>query len=131
MLSKENVRQLAYGLEIKWIPRAGPVLFFSWKNKRWGLAFFCHRQEDRCLKLFGHTSFLCARCFGICIGASLALLLLLAHMAIPMIPAGILCLPLLVDGFSQLFGLRESNNAVRFFTGVVFSVGLILTLFHW
>jgi uncharacterized membrane protein len=27
--------------------------------------------------------------------------------------------------------LRESNNAVRFFTGVVFSVGLILTLFHW
>lgn len=129
-MSGENSKQSTFGLNIKWIPRAGPVLFVSWKNRRLGLAFFCHRKEDRCLKLLGHTTLLCARCVGICAGASLALLVLLVHISMPIILAGILCMPLVVDGFSQLFGLRESNNTLRFFTGVAFSIGLMLILFQ-
>jgi uncharacterized membrane protein len=130
VLGEENSGRLAYGFSVRWVPRAGPVLFVSWKNRRLGFALFCHRREDRCLKVLGHTTFLCARCTGICIGAFFAMLLLVTHTAVPLISAAILCLPLLADGFSQLSGFRESNNALRFLTGVAFSVGLLLLMFQ-
>jgi len=98
-------------------------------GKQVGLAFFCHRQEERCIKMFGYTSFLCARCTGLVVGAILSVLLLFAGIILPFAVMGLLCLPLLVDGFSQLSGLRQSNNILRFFTGVPFAIGMMLFLF--
>jgi uncharacterized membrane protein len=35
-------------------------------------------------------------------------------------------IPTTIDGFTQLFGLRESNNYLRFFSGLIGGVGLLI-----
>jgi uncharacterized membrane protein len=62
---------------------------------------------------------------GICLGIFGALFLGLARLTIPMPLRVIFVLPLLLDGFSQAFGLRRSNNALRFVTGLLFSAGML------
>jgi len=37
--------------------------------------------------------------------------------------------PLIIDGITQYLGFRESNNALRFLTGLAAGIGIIL-LFH-
>jgi len=37
-----------------------------------------------------------------------------------------LIIPLLLDGFSQLYGLRDSNNFLRMITGVLAGLGLAM-----
>jgi uncharacterized membrane protein len=102
-------------------------MFISFKNKKLGLALLCHRQEDKCLKILGR-SLLCARCFGICIGVPITYLILLMNIRVPILVSILFVLPLLFDGFSQLFGLRESNNLLRLLTGMLCSVGLLSLL---
>ncbi len=41
----------------------------------------------------------------------------------------VLCIPLAVDGLTQLFGLRESTPPGRVFSGSLFGVGLVWTLY--
>ncbi len=41
----------------------------------------------------------------------------------------ILCIPIAVDGLTQLFGLRESTPPGRVFSGSLFGVGLVWTLY--
>ena len=40
----------------------------------------------------------------------------------------ILLIPVSIDGFTQLFDLRESNNTLRFITGFIGGIGLIIFL---
>ncbi len=40
----------------------------------------------------------------------------------------ILLIPAGVDGFTQLLGLRKSNNNLRFVTGVIGGIGLIILM---
>ena len=68
--------------EFGWDSRMDPVMPIQYKNKKFGLAI-CHRSEDCCIKLFGHTSFLCARCTGILMG--FALVLLFQYLSLPSI----------------------------------------------
>ena len=35
-------------------------------------------------------------------------------------------IPTVIDGFTQFLGLRESNNNLRFVSGVIGGVGLII-----
>jgi len=116
--------------KFSWLPRVGPVLFVDFKGKRFGLAFFCHRIEERCIKIGNYTSFLCARCTGLVIGAGLAVMLLWLDLFVPMFVLGLICLPLLIDGFTQLFNIRKSNNLLRFISGILFAVGILLLLFQ-
>ena len=37
-------------------------------------------------------------------------------------------IPTAIDGFTQLFEFRESNNALRFITGLIGGLGLIIFL---
>lgn len=67
---------------------------------------------------------------GLCAGLLVASLMWFAQLAMPIMFAWVICLPLVVDGLSQLSGLRESNNALRFFSGLVFSVGIVQILFR-
>ena len=123
----ENASKSFFKVNFRWMPRAGPTLFFTLGEKEIGMAFFCHRQEDRSLKIHGHTSFLCARCTGILTGVILSgLLMLFTSISLPIEAIGLLCLPLLIDGFTQLSGKRESNNTLRFVTGVLFAFGMLL-----
>ena len=38
----------------------------------------------------------------------------------------LMVIPTTIDGFTQLFGLRESNNYLRFFSGLIGGVGLLI-----
>lgn len=41
----------------------------------------------------------------------------------------VFCIPIAVDGLTQFFGLRESTPAGRIFSGSLFGVGLVWTLY--
>ena len=117
-------------VEFNWDARMGPVMSIHYKSRKFGFAI-CHRQEDRCIKLFGHTSFLCARCTGILAGFALVLLfpcLYLPSITVPWVVSVGLMIPLIIDGCTQFIGLRESNNALRFISGIIFVPGFYLTL---
>lgn len=87
---------------------------------------FCHQLPHRTLFLWGHPIAVCARCFAL--AASLAGVALLAgrlwafgfrRVRAPLLLVGIAALPMALDGFSQLFGFRESTNTLRVLTGVL------------
>lgn len=117
-------------VEFNWDAGMGPVMSIHYKSKKFGFAI-CHRQEDRCIKLFGHTSFLCARCTGILAGFVLVLLfqcLSFPGIIVPWAVSVGLMIPLIIDGCTQFTGLRESNNALRFISGILFVPGFYLAL---
>lgn len=37
-------------------------------------------------------------------------------------------IPTLIDGYTQSIGLRKSNNLLRFFTGLIGGVGMVLLI---
>jgi uncharacterized membrane protein len=94
--------------------------------------YICHRIPERSFFIKGHQFPVCARCTGFYTGLALFLvynffypidysLSLFIFSIILMIPAAI-------DGFSQLFKMRESNNTLRFLTGLLGGIGLIIFL---
>jgi len=54
--------------------------------------------------------------------------LALFHVQIPPIAAVLMMAPIMIDGASQLFGFRESNNALRLITGFMFTFALMALL---
>lgn len=92
----------------------------------------CHRKPERSFFIQGHQFPVCARCTGFYTG--LIVYLIFAHFY-PVtydlnlfILSMILMVPVAIDGFSQLLGFRESNNNLRFLTGFVGGIGLIIFL---
>lgn len=83
----------------------------------------CHGIARRCIELWDVPMPICARCAGIYAG------LLAGSLLATLLPAirerlmrGILfaaAIPMAVDGFTQLTGLRESTNALRIATGLL------------
>jgi len=126
----EQRKQQLLSVKFSWLPRSGPVLLVSFRGKKYGFPFFCHRIEERSIKIGKHTSFLCARCTGLVIGAVLAVTLLVLSIIPPLLVLVAFCLPLLVDGFTQLLNLRKSNNPLRFISGIMFAIGIMLIIFH-
>lgn len=89
---------------------------------------FCHRIPERTFKLKGYYFPVCARCTGIYV-SGICFFLLVAISTITyninlILLAFVLIIPMLLDGITQLFGIRTSNNKVRFFTGLLAGVGL-------
>lgn len=108
-----------------WDSRAGPVLVIKYGNKRFGLALICHREPKKCLTFLGHKSFLCSRCCGISLGVIATLVFSFFHLPISPLMGISLTIPMLLDSFSQLLGLRQSNNLLRLITGFLFSLGFL------
>jgi uncharacterized membrane protein len=111
-------------VDFKWDKRAGPVLFITVGKRKLGLALLCHRLPDRSFTIFGYKSPLCSRCTGLLIGFLGFIGLVVFQVHIPLFAAVLLMLPMLIDGISQLFDFRESNNALRLFTGLIFTLAL-------
>jgi uncharacterized membrane protein len=112
-------------LRFRWDNRMGPVLVLTYGNKSMCLALICHRKPERCFTVFGYESPLCSRCTGLGTGLLISLVFGLFHFSIPSTFGIALMLPLLLDGFSQLMSLRQSNNPLRLITGILFSVGCL------
>jgi uncharacterized membrane protein len=92
--------------------------------------FICHRIPERTFKIGNRYFPVCSRCTGFYIGAFSYFIwvyffyieynLLLIFMAI------LIMIPTFLDGFSQLNGSRESNNTLRFITGLIGGIGLAI-----
>ena len=110
--------------EFCWDNRIGPIIFIKFFNKRIALTI-CHRDPSRSIWFFGLEHYFCSRCIGIIFGGILGFLLLAVYnVKILFIYFIILSLPLVLDGFTQLSGLRESTNGIRIVTGFLAGFGL-------
>ena len=108
----------------QWDNDIGPLLVFQLSGKKYILCI-CHRKKDRSIKFFGLEKVLCSRCMGILFGFTTGIGLSIIKFQIPPFFAIVLIIPLIVDGFTQLFNLRESNNTIRLISGFLFGVALI------
>jgi len=90
----------------------------------------CHQRPDRTIFVGGHYLPVCARDTGIFVGLIVGYLLVIAFRnkkakGPPNLPVAMaMMLPLLIDSFSQLFGLRTSTNDLRLLTGLLFGSAL-------
>lgn len=94
--------------------------------------YLCHRIPERSFFINGHQFPVCARCTGFYTGliAYLILNFFFKHSydLNMVIISMILMIPVVIDGMTQYFGPRESTNTLRFITGFVGGVGLIIFL---
>lgn len=98
----------------------------------------CHRMPSRSLVVRGKRLPLCARCNAILTGYSALPLLLLLPLTIPWFAGVLLQVPMLIDGCTQYWKWRESNNVLRVVTGLlsgmgqsVFVAGVSRILLEW
>lgn len=77
----------------------------------------CHRLSSRSFFVKNRQFHICARCTGLLVGyvISPAFLLLKSYTSTLFI---LFFLALVLDGTTQLIGLRKSNNTLRFITGI-------------
>jgi len=100
-------------------PLSGPVYFiFSW---------VCHQDPERSLAIKGSPLAVCTRCTFLYLGV-LVTSVLYPAIGSPPVPRPrflfIAAFPLVVDGGTQLLGLRSSTNSLRALTGFLFGLAL-------
>lgn len=92
----------------------------------------CHRKPERSFFIKNHQFPVCARCTGFYTGLAIFLIYNYFFEIEPnltlLLFSIILLIPVSLDGFTQLFGLRKSNNKLRFITGLIGGIGLIIFL---
>ena len=91
---------------------------------------FCHRKPERTFKIREHYFPVCSRCTGFYIGAFFYFTYVyfnFVEYTLPLIIiAFLMIIPTFIDGSTQLIGVRESNNLLRFCTGLIGGVGLAI-----
>jgi uncharacterized membrane protein len=90
--------------------------------------FICHRLPERTFKINNTYFPVCSRCTGMYIGAFsyyvFVYFFYVQYNIAVVLAASLMILPAFSDGLTQFFGFRESNNALRFATGLIAGVGL-------
>ena len=99
------------------------------------LKHICHQKSERCFNFFGKVMPICSRCFGIYLSLFFSLLMLFFYdfsfsKKFVLFVFVLFNIPLVVDGGSQYFNLRESNNLLRFFTGMLAGVGSAFVVYY-
>lgn len=97
----------------------------------------CHRRPDRTFKIRNHYFPVCSRCTGLYIGVFSCFI----YMGLFYVPYNfnfilssiLMMIPMFIDGITQFFGFRESNNTLRFLTGLIAGLGLVIFInaFRW
>jgi uncharacterized membrane protein len=85
----------------------------------------CHRMPNRSFFWKGKQFPVCARCTGIHIGYITYPLFLLDIWTLNLTITLLLIIPTCIDGITQAFFQRESNNSLRLVTGIISGVGLM------
>ena len=94
----------------------------------------CHQKPERSFFVFGYPLGVCARCTGIYLGMLILTILypLAKCMNDNSTPSKYYLIasmiPMALDGGTQLLGMRESFNELRFITGFIFGGALIFYL---
>jgi len=96
--------------------------------------FICHRKPERTLKYKGKYFPVCSRCTGFYLGILISFTIIFIslkyfHEIDLFVLGSILLIPMFLDGTTQLFEIRESNNVLRFITGFIGGVGITLLIF--
>lgn len=86
---------------------------------------YCHRKPERSFFWKGKQFPVCARCTGIHIGYISFPLFLFSVFTLNIWWTIFLILPTYIDGLTQAFFKRESNNLLRVTTGVIAGIGLM------
>lgn len=82
----------------------------------------CHQRQERSFFIKGRQFHICARCTGILTGYLFSPVLCFLSCE-EIVKSFIICaLIMAIDGFTQLFGWRESVNILRFITGLGFGL---------
>lgn len=93
----------------------------------YGLHLICGQIPSHSFYIEGHQVGLCVHCLAIYSSMfTVGLIFALSKKRLPGIPwwlLVLLALPLAYDGFSQLFGLRQSTWEIRLVTGILFGLG--------
>ncbi len=127
-------RQLTRG---KYENKNRTKLYQNNHNTKSIMKYICHQIPDRCFKINGKPMVICSRCLGFYMGLFIGLLIPLlitiiyqiSHLTILIIFL-ISAIPMAIDGYTQYKGLRKSNNALRFSTGLLAGISLGI-LFNW
>ena len=94
--------------------------------------YICHRMPERSFFIKGHQFPVCARCTGFYTGLIVFLIwncfFELNNDIGTLLISMILMIPVAIDGITQYFGPRESTNTLRFITGFIGGIGLIIFL---
>jgi uncharacterized membrane protein len=97
--------------------------------------FICHRKPERSFK-YKNTYFpVCSRCTGFYLGMIVSIpiyfffLKYLNNLQL-IYPGLILLIPMALDGGTQALKYRESNNSLRFVTGLLGGFGVMLLIFN-
>ena len=91
----------------------------------------CHRLPHRSFFIGGRQFPVCARCTGMLIGYLSFPLFLLGVLPVPLAWSTVvwsvfLNVPAMIDGLTQAYCERESNNTLRVITGFLSGVGQML-----
>ena len=94
--------------------------------------YICHRIPERSFFIKEHQFPVCARCTGFYSGLATYLIVNFFYKhnydMTMFIISSILMIPVTIDGLTQYFGPRESTNNLRFITGFIGGIGLIMFL---
>lgn len=82
----------------------------------------CHQKSERSFFVRGRQFHICARCTGILTGYFLSPFMYFADSKVITTTFLTFTFLMAVDGFTQLYGLRESTNLLRFITGLGWGV---------
>jgi len=98
------------------------------------LGKICHQYPSRCFYVFGSNMGLCARCFSIySVILIVCILSVFFDISVSLKNRFLIALsfvvPLLLDGISQYFRVRESNNYFRLLTGLFAGIGISIVFF--
>lgn len=97
----------------------------EWLYKWLPIICGCHRKKERSFHYKGEQFPVCARCTGELIGIVFALISCFFFRPSVLISV-LLMIPMIIDGFVQMFTSYESNNRRRFITGFLFGYGLCM-----
>lgn len=88
----------------------------------------CHRLPDRTFKIGEWYFPVCARCTGFYIGTLSYFVYVyfnyVEYSTLLVILGFLMMIPTFIDGFTQFFNFRESNNNLRLLTGLMGGLGL-------